>query len=63
MTKVFVLLMMLGGAFCSFAGTVMVNPKNAVIVLPSNAGKIKQFAAAELASHLKLITGQQIPVV
>ncbi|MCF6175135.1 MAG: DUF4838 domain-containing protein [Victivallaceae bacterium] len=63
MIKALVLLMMLGGTLCSLAGTVTVNPQKAVIVLSSGAGKIKQFAAAELAKHLKLITGQQIPVV
>ncbi len=63
MIKTALLLIILGGAICSFADTVTVDPKNAVIVLPANGDKLKQFAALELAAHLKLITGQQIPVI
>lgn len=56
-------ILILGTAFSSLAETISIIPKNAVIVLPLKADKIKQFAASELAKHLKLITGKSIPVV
>jgi Domain of unknown function (DUF4838) len=46
-----------------FAETIKVNPANAVIVVANKTDAIKTFAAAELAKHLKIITGKSIPIV
>ena len=52
------------GASCVLATeTLSVNPKNSVIVLDNKSDPIKSFAAKELAKHLKLISGVNIPIV
>ena len=56
-------ILVLGTSFKSLSQTVTVIPKDSVIVLDSKADKIKAFAARELAKHLKLITGVNIPIV
>jgi len=57
------LLLIVAGIFNLVAGNVVVKPQQAVILLPEGTDKIKQFAATELAKHLKLITGKDIPII
>lgn len=40
-----------------------VDPAKSVIVLPDQADKVKQEAAAELQKHLKLVTGVEVKIV
>jgi Domain of unknown function (DUF4838)/Glycosyl hydrolases family 2, sugar binding domain len=51
-----------GTSCVSTAKTLSINPKKSVIVL-EKTDPIKSFAAKELAKHLKLITGVNIPIV
>jgi len=57
-----VAIVILGTSCVSTAKTLSINPKNSVIVL-EKADPVKSFAAKELAKHLKLITGVNIPIV
>lgn len=59
---VFLLLICLIQHF-TFAKEITVNPSNATIIIPANAKSTEVFAAKELAAHLKLITGTDIPVI
>lgn len=50
-------------AVSGFAGNfVEIDPQQAVIVLPDDADSIRRFAAQELQTHLRLVTGVSIPV-
>ena len=51
-----------GTSCVTTAETLSINPNNSVIVL-EKANPVKSFAAKELAKHLKLITGVNIPIV
>ncbi len=58
-----IILLIAAGIFNLSAESVVVQPQDAVIFLPKSADKIKQFAAIELARHLKLITGKDIQII